>query len=129
MTYLLDTHVLLWLLGSPQRIPAHVLDTITDPAHQVAVSAASAMEISTKTRLGKLPEVGLVTNWQAEVARLQLLQWPIHARHALLAGSMAWDHRDPFDRLLAAQALQESATLVTVDQAFVTLPSVKLLSW
>ena len=129
VTYLLDTHVLLWLLGSPERVPDPVRSPLSHPANTLLVSAASAMEISTKTRIGKLPDVGLLDSWERRIADIQGTGLPITTDHALLAGTMNWDHHDPFDRLLVAQAILEGAILVTVDPAFRGLPAPRLLTW
>lgn len=129
MTYLLDTHVLLWLLGAPERVPDHVRDRLADLRTGLLVSAASALEVATKTRLGKLEDLGLVASWTRRVEELQATELGITSVHALTAGSMPWEHRDPFDRLLAAQAIHEGATLVTVDRAFRGLPAPQTLMW
>lgn len=116
MTYLLDTHILLWLLGEPHRLPDSLIDELAHPDTRLLVSAASAMEVATKTRIGKLP-IGepLVAGWDERCAEIEADELPISAHHALLAGSLVWPHRDPFDRLLAAQAIIEGIPLVTND--------------
>lgn len=129
MTYLLDTHVLLWLLGSSERVPPAVQDRLRDPGARLLVSSVSAMEVATKTRLGKLPDTGLVTSWSRQVARLGASELDLTTDAALTAGSLGWPHRDPFDRLLAAQAIHEGARLVSVDAAFATLAMVPVLTW
>lgn len=129
MSYLLDTHVLLWLLGEPSRVPTTIRDQLGDRRNPLVVSAVSALEIATKTRLGKLDDVGLVASWDRRIADLGAEELPVTARHAMTAGSMSWAHRDPFDRLLAAQAIHEGAVLVTVDRAFAGLPAPTLLTW
>ncbi|MTB71178.1 type II toxin-antitoxin system VapC family toxin [Arsenicicoccus cauae] len=127
--YLLDTHVMLWLLGQPERVPARVREVLADPAVDLLVSAVSAMEIATKTRLGKLPDVGLVQAWPRRLDDMGAVEVPLTGQHAITAGSMSWPHRDPFDRLLASVAIHEGATLVSVDAAFADLPAPTLLSW
>lgn len=128
VTLLLDTHVVLWLWGQPSRLHAAHLERLGDPANRLLISAASAIEVATKTRLGKLP-VGelLVPLWSSRVDEMAAEELPISAAHSLLAGSMRWEHRDPFDRLLAAQALIEGATLVTNDASLSTLPGLRTL--
>lgn len=126
MRLLLDTHALLWALGDPARLSKKARDLIADPAHDVFVSAASAWEISTKVRLGKLTgHDHVVGAWSSYLTRLGVQALPISDAHALLAGTLTWEHRDPFDRMLAAQALTEGLTLVTRDQAFDSLGSVR----
>ncbi len=117
--YLLDTHVVMWLVASPTELDQTARDLLADPSASLVVSAASAMEVATKVRLGKLPAeyAALVHAWPQRVRDLRATELPITAEHAILAGSLGWDHRDPFDRLLAAQAILENLTLVTSDGA------------
>lgn len=129
VSHLLDTHVLLWLVGDPSRVPAPVRSVLADPGTPVFVSAVSAMEIATKTRLGKLPDVGLLAGWHARLAEMSLDELPLSAAAALHAGGMDWQHRDPFDRMLLAQAIEHNLTLVTVDHVFANLPAPRVLSW
>ena len=127
--HLVDTHVLLWLLSAPERIPAAVLATLADRANALMVSTASALEISTKVRLGKLDAAELGTTLPGRLTGIGADVLPITLEHAMLAGSFSWVHRDPFDRLLMAQATIEDATLVTVDAAIVGLPVPRMLTW
>ncbi|PFG21208.1 type II toxin-antitoxin system VapC family toxin [Serinibacter salmoneus] len=128
--YLLDTHVLLWMLAAPSRIPAEPLAELRERRTHLFVSAASAMEVATKTRLGRLPGgEALVAGWEARLAELGVEDLPIDGAAAIAAGAMTWEHRDPFDRLLAAQALRENLTLVTVDSAVLAFPGVRTLTW
>lgn len=118
MRLLLDTHVLLWWWTDDARLFGAARDAISNPENEIWVSAASAWEIATKDRLGKLellPNLTLRFNELIEQSRFRLLA--INASHALLAGSLRQDHRDPFDRMLAAQAEIERLTLVTADPA------------
>jgi len=116
MTYLLDTHVFLWLLGEPAKVPTSVTAALGDPTNRLLVSSVSAFEVSTKHRIGKLPGIGpLLLDWERRVAAMRAEELPLLTRHSLLAGAMDWDHRDPFDRLLVAQSISEDATLVTSD--------------
>jgi PIN domain nuclease of toxin-antitoxin system len=127
VTYLLDTHVLLWLWGDPGRLASGFVAELARPTNRLLVSAVSAMEVATKTRLGRL-ELGraLVPTWPARVAEIAAEELPISTAHALLAGSMQWDHRDPFDRLLVAQALTEGVPLVTVDPVMTQVPGLRV---
>lgn len=127
MTLLLDTHVLLWALGAPHRLPAALRDRLVDRRETLLVSAASAFEIATKHRLGRLPEASaLVRSFERQIARLAADHLPIRAEHALAAGALDWPHRDPFDRVLAAQAMTEGITLVSADPVFATLPGLSV---
>ena len=128
-SYLLDTHVLLWLLGDPGRVPAEVRDQLADRTNALLVSAASALEISTKVRIGKLDAPGLPTTLGRRVADLGAETLPVTLEQGLLAGSLRWDHRDPFDRILVAQATLEELVLVTVDTAITDLPVPRVLTW
>ena len=127
--HLVDTHVLLWLLSAPDRIPEAVLATLADRANALMVSTASALEVSTKVRLGKLDAAELSTTLPGRLTGIGADVLPITLEHAMLAGSLSWAHRDPFDRLLVAQATIEDATLVTVDAALVGLPVPRILTW
>lgn len=127
--HLLDTHVLLWLLGTPERVRADVRDRLADPAATLVVSAASALEIATKQRLGKLDAGDLVDGWERRLGEIGVVQLPVTAEHALVAGRLDWAHRDPFDRLLVAQAVVENATLVTQDAAIVAFGRARVLTW
>lgn len=114
--YLLDTHVFLWLLGAPELVPERLRDELAQPESELLVSAVSALEVATKVRLGKLDSARhLVATWSARVQDLRAVELPVSTEHALLAGSLDWPHRDPFDRLLVAQALVENLTVVSSD--------------
>jgi PIN domain nuclease of toxin-antitoxin system len=128
MKLLLDTHALLWWWSDPTRLPTATLHALTAPDHQIFCSAVSAYEISLKSTLGKLhvpPE--LLDRFEDAVAGERWTPLPITLTHSLRAGSLDVPHRDPFDRLLAAQALIERATLVTADPAFTPFPGLPLL--
>lgn len=116
---LLDTHALVWAATDPTRLGTKAKSLIEDPISQLLVSAASAWELSTKVRLGRFPEAEpLVSQYVEIVEALGATHLPVRAEHALRAGGLTWTHRDPFDRILAAQGLLEHATLVTRDTAF-----------
>ena len=127
--HLLDTHVLLWLLTDPDRVPEGVRAALADRANPMLVSAVSALEITTKVRIGKLDAPTLPATLPRRIENLSATQLPISLEHALLAGSLTWEHRDPFDRILVAQATIEAAVFVTVDSALTGLPFVRVLSW
>lgn len=128
MRFLLDTHVFLWLLGEPDRVGQAARSLLADRQNRLLVSAVSAMEVATKIRLGRLAAPGLVETWQAKVVAMSAEPLPLDTEHALLAGSMRWEHRDPFDRMLAAQAFVENLTLVTADRDLLALPGLKTLT-
>ena len=129
VTHLVDTHILLWLFSEPNRIPEYVRDALADRTNPLLVSSASALEIAANVRLGKLQAPGLVQTLPARLSALAATSLPITVDHALLAGSISWAHRDPFDRLLVAQATLEDATFVTVDKTIASLPVLRVLTW
>lgn len=129
MRCLLDTHVLLWLLAAPERVPEPVRTVLADRENTLLISAVSALEIATKIRIGKLDAPYLLPTLPRRIDDLGGTALPISVDHALLAGSLQWEHRDPFDRLLVAQATVENATLVTVDVALAALPYPPVVSW
>ncbi len=120
MRLLLDTHVFIWV-GDPdreRRIRDGVRRAIEDRANVVMVSAASAWEVAMKHHLGRLPGVAhLVHDWTAALQGLNAVEVPITGQHGLLAGRFEDANRDPFDCILAAQAIIEHAHLVTADRA------------
>ncbi|ATE58858.1 type II toxin-antitoxin system VapC family toxin [Thauera sinica] len=119
MRLLLDTHALLWWFTDDPRLPGSARDAIADERNLILVSAASAWEIATKHRLGKLAEAaGAVSRFGELVAADGFTHLPMTHFHCIRAGSYEVAHRDPFDRMLAAQSELESATLVTRDPAF-----------
>ncbi len=120
---LLDTSVVLWALLEPGKLSDRAGEMLSDRSNDVLVSAASAWEISTKYRLGRLPDAGLiVANYQEHLAALGAVEVPISLSHALLAGAFEVDHRDPFDRMIAAQAVALSVPVVASDGAFGLFP-------
>ena len=119
MRLLLDTHVLIWWLAGDEKLGRRAWETISDEANLVVVSAASAMEVATKFRIGKLPDAALLAqDFEAIIASQGFTELGISVRHARLAGEMGIDHKDPFDRLLIAQALSEDLALVSNEARF-----------
>ena len=119
MRLLLDTHALLrWLSGDAQ-LSLEARRAITNRRHDILVSAASAWEVATKHRLGKLPGAGpLAVDFEREVLRHGFIDLPMSMSHAQSAGALAGAHRDPFDRMLVAQALEEKLALVSNETLF-----------
>lgn len=116
MRFLLDTHTLLWAAFRRDLLSPHAFRTLTDPDSEMIVSAATAWEIATKYRLGKLDFAGeLATNFIHEVSVVGYRLLPISIEHALRAGHLPGDHKDPFDRMLAAQAIHEDLPLLSND--------------
>lgn len=113
MAFLLDTHTLIWALSAPERLPGAVRHLIEDPNNAIFVSAASAWEIAIKTALGKL-DFPLATLPKA-LNDCDFAELPISVAHTLQLSALPQHHRDPFDRLLIAQAIAEGMTLVSRD--------------
>jgi len=130
VSFLLDTHAFFWLSHPARQVPARLEKRLTHDSDGVYVSAVSAFEVSMKVALGKFDDaVALTERWVDAVRELGAEQLPLDTRHALAAGSLDWSHRDPFDRLLAAQAIAEGLTLVTADRAFQGAPGLVVQPW
>jgi PIN domain nuclease of toxin-antitoxin system len=115
---LLDTHVLLWWWTDSPRLSGAAREVIADPGNEIFISTASVWEIRTKQRLGKLSQIpDLSVHFGDLLQRSRFTVLDIGWRHALVAGAYPAEHRDPFDRMLAAQALTERLTLLTADPA------------
>ena len=119
MRLLLDTHALIWWLAGDEALSARARDAIGDEANSIAVSAASAMEVATKFRIGKLPDAALLAqDFETIIADQGFAELPISIHHALRAGEMNIAHKDPFDRLLVAQAQSEDMVLISNEALF-----------
>jgi PIN domain nuclease of toxin-antitoxin system len=115
---LLDTHTLLWAVEDSPRLSLRARTLWADEKNDFFVSAASAFELATKYRLGKLPEAGrLLSSFDERVTSGGMEAVAITTAHAKLAGMLRAAHKDPFDRILAAQALMERLVLVSNDEA------------
>jgi len=117
---LLDTHAFLWWVFADSRLSHRARTAIADDEqNDIFVSAASAWEITTKFRIGKLPDAGSVAHDVAAVVASEGFgELSVSVRHAQRAGDLDGRHRDPFDRMLIAQALIENLTLVSNERAF-----------
>ena len=116
MRLLLDSHALLWALTAPGKLSADAAREIRAAANHVWFSPASVWELEIKRAQGKLE---LPEGWLDAVERTGFVELPIRSGHATLAGRLPWHHRDPFDRMLVAQALVENVRLVTRDRVAV----------
>ncbi len=112
MDLLIDTHIFIWWNQGGKNLPTLVFDALSDPANRVYVSAASVWEIATKQRNGKLRFEKSIA---ASVTLNGFTHLPISSQDAEVAGGLAWEHRDPFDRMLVAQCMTAKITLVTAD--------------
>lgn len=117
MRFLLDTHVWLWTLTAPQRLPPDTRSLLQDPVNQLVLSAASTWEIAVKYRLGKLPLPEPPARFiPPRLVRDGITELPIQHHHTLAVADLPQHHNDPFDRLLIVQAQIERLTLVSADQ-------------
>lgn len=118
MSFLLDTHAFLWAVMQPGELSTKVRKLLENPATDIVISAASAWEIATKYRLGKLPSATPIVADIDDVARRLGARWlAVNHRHAIRAGAYPLAHKDPFDRMLAAQSELENLPLVSKDRA------------
>ena len=116
MIGLLDTCSLLWWWSNPASLSKRALALLKDPQNTFLVSAASAWEVATKFRIGKFPKGSrVIDEWEMRLLEDGFQELPIGVRHALKAGTLPGEHRDPFDRMIAAQALLASIPVVTSD--------------
>ncbi|HVA88401.1 MAG TPA: type II toxin-antitoxin system VapC family toxin [Chloroflexota bacterium] len=116
MKVLLDTCALIWATLSPSTLSADARETIADEGNEILVSAATAWEIATKVRLGKLPGAEkLDRDYLAVIEDAGYTTLVIEAESALRAGRLVADHRDPFDRMIAAQALALDIPVISPD--------------
>ena len=127
MRLLLDTHICLWALGDTGRLPSAIVDAITDPANDVRVSAATAWEIAIKQSLQKLELPGPAEKWLPKAVKRTGFEWlDVTPADTLRVRALPWHHRDPFDRLLVAQAqgglmlVSHDASLAQYDVALMT---------
>ena len=121
--YLLDTHIFLWAVHDETNLSETARKAMKDNSPSIFVSAVSAYEIMNKYRIGKLPEYTYVAENYMEILReFGANELPLSMRHTHFAGLFDWKHRDPFDRLLAAQAFTESLVLISNDTVFHSLP-------
>jgi PIN domain nuclease of toxin-antitoxin system len=117
MSYLLDTHVFLWLAADPDKLSPAVRKTVERGSHELLLSAASGWEIALLWKLGRieLPEPP-ATFIPAAMQTLRITPLPIGFTTAIAAATLPLIHRDPFDRLLVAEAMRTSLTIITRDQ-------------
>jgi len=127
MKLLLDTHTLIWVMNDHDRLGASARAAILSPLNQIFISVASIWEASIKFRTGKFPTAAtLLDNPRKVLDSMSMEPLPISLEHAQFAGSIVHSHKDPFDRMLAAQAILEGLTLVSIDSVFDDLPVPRL---
>ncbi|MEM9274507.1 MAG: type II toxin-antitoxin system VapC family toxin [Cyanobacteria bacterium P01_F01_bin.143] len=119
--YLIDTHILLWWIFDDPKLDQNSRKIIQEPSNKILVSSASAWEIATKNRIGKLPEATeLLADYDNILRKSRFDQLSITTAHALRAGLLPIQHRDPFDRMIMAQSELEKIPVITYDSAFKT---------
>ena len=119
MRVLLDTHALLWWLSDDPALTRPARKIIADTRNTIIVSAASAWEIGTKVRLGKLPTANdLAADFSGHLDRDGFQLLAISAEHGIRAGLLPGPHKDPFDRMLIAQAQAENVPIISVERLF-----------
>jgi len=118
MTYLLDTHTLIWFLRSPASLPAMIRELIEDSASTLAVSLATPWEMSIKTSIGRLDGADILEDFESIMMRGQFNLLTPSVAQVIRSGRLPWYHRDPFDRLIAAQTLELGWSLLSKDTVF-----------
>lgn len=127
--YLLDTHVLVWLAASPEQVPQHVKDELSI-AHELYVSAATTYEIAEKFRLGRMPQgETILARWDELLGNMSARDLPLSVKDMMHAGAMQWEHRDPFDRMIVAQAQLRGFSVVTQDSTIRDFSGVNCVEW
>jgi PIN domain nuclease of toxin-antitoxin system len=118
MTYLLDTHTLIWFLRKPATLPKTIRALIEDPASTLAISLATPWEMSIKTSIGRLDAADILDDFESIMARGGFNLLAPNTAQVIRSGQLPWYHRDPFDRLLAAQTLELGISLLSKDAVF-----------
>ena len=119
MRLLLDTHAFIWWLAGDVALSVAAQAAIGDETNDIFVSAASAWEMTTKHRIGKLPGLGpIAADLDAAITAQGFRELPISLRHGQVAGALPGPHRDPFDRMLMAQAMLDDLILVSNEEPF-----------
>ncbi|WP_069790385.1 type II toxin-antitoxin system VapC family toxin [Cyanobacterium sp. IPPAS B-1200] len=116
MRFLLDTHILLWWLGNDNRLPPKIRSVISNPENIIFISSATVWEMSIKKSLGKL---SVPNNLLEKLNDNNFTVLNITAEHGLSVTELPLHHKDPFDRMLIAQALIEQLTIITIDTKFI----------
>lgn len=118
MNFLLDTHAFLWFLEEPERLPREVHAIIVDSDQPLALSVATPWEMAIKARSGKLWNTEILGNFELFARKCGCTLLPLTVDQAIASGMLPLRHKDPFDRLLAAQALELNLTLISRDEIF-----------
>jgi PIN domain nuclease of toxin-antitoxin system len=113
---LIDTHALVWWFEGREKLSSKARTVIEDAEGSIYVSAASAWELAIKSKIGKFRSRELVHHLDTEITSEGFIELPISIEHALRAGSLRGRHKDPFDRMLIAQAQTENVSILSVDR-------------
>lgn len=116
---LLDTNALLWLTSTPERISASARTVLEYQGNELFVSAASTWEVAIKTRIGRLNGAPLLSAWDDVLADMNATEVAISGADATIAGQLDWEHKDPFDRMIVAQAARRGLTIATSDSQLI----------
>jgi PIN domain nuclease of toxin-antitoxin system len=115
---LADTHVLLWWWKTPEQLSSAAMKAMQSDSNQIVVSAAVAWEIAIKTKTGRIHFEAVLEHWQELLAEDHFVELPIISEHGIRAGQLSLHHRDPFDRILAAQAQAQNLPILSADKIF-----------
>jgi PIN domain nuclease of toxin-antitoxin system len=118
MTYLLDTHTFIWILNTPEVLPARIQSIVEDRSARLLISIATPWEMAIKVASGKLDAADILDDFEGAVARGRFTVLDTTVRQVIRAGTLPPHHRDPFDRLLVAQALDLRIPIVSRDRIF-----------
>ncbi len=120
---LVDTHVVIWAINNDRNLSSLARSLLVNDSEQLYISAVSAWEIGRKHRSGKLPEVAqLMTSFAQQLRAAGYLFLSVDVDHSLLASSFTMDHKNPFDRLIVAQAILEKMPLLSADKTLDAFP-------
>ena len=126
MDVILDTHVIVWMMAAPDMLSESTREFLEDGRHHLWASSASAYEVTQKVRLGKWKQAEpLAVAWQERIADYGVQDLALAGSDMVLAGSLNWAHRDPFDRMLCAQGLRRGWALVSADAVFGEIPGLR----
>lgn len=118
MTYLLDTHTLIWFLRTPAGLPPGVRQLLEDEGSTLTLSIATPWEMSIKTSIGRLDAKDILDDFDSILVRGRFNLATPTAGQAIRSARLPWYHRDPFDRLIAVQSLESGWTLLSKDRIF-----------
>lgn len=125
--YLLDTNAVLWLASAPAKIAPSIRKVLEDQTNELIVSSVSAWEVAIKTRIGRLDGGPLLSAWDQTLDAMNATSLAIDSADAIIAGQLNWTHKDPFDRMIVAQAARRGLTIATSDDKIATAALTKVM--